>query len=126
MFTIKKIADERLSQRICDNLGVEDKGAFAYGAFQDDKVLATAAFVTEPGGCVALRRVDTGRRQDIGLIDGMARAAFSAQLRAGAKTARLGDELDLSLRQALSKLGYAPEGPFALEAFFAQKNCGRK
>lgn len=126
MFMIKRIADERLAQRICSNLGVEEKGAFAYGAFQDEQVLATAAFVTEPGGCVVLCGVDTGRRKDIGLVDGMARAAFSTQQRAGAKTARLGDKLDPALCQALSKLGYTTDAAFPLERFFAAKKCGHK
>lgn len=124
MFQIKKIMDERLAQRVCASFGVEEPGAFAYGAFRGGDVLATAAFVTEQGGCVVMRGVDTGRRVDVGLVDGIARAVFSAQLRAGAKTARLSVELPVSLRQSLSKLGYHMEEPFSLETFFSRKNCG--
>ena len=125
MFQIKRIADERLAQRVCASFGVEQAGAFAYAAYRDSEVLATAAFLTETGGCVTLLGVDTGRRTDVDLVDGLARAAFSAQRKAGAVSARLSDRLPVSLRQALSKRGYAVAGAFALADFFARKNsCG--
>ena len=122
MLTIKRIADARLSARVCGSLGAPEQGAFAYGAFQGGDVLATAAF-SMAGGCVALCGADTGRRMDAGLVDGMARAAFAAASRAGAKTARLGAGLAPELRLALSKLGYEADAPFSLDAFFARKNC---
>ncbi|MFR4990211.1 hypothetical protein [Anaerotruncus colihominis] len=122
MLTIKRIADARLSARVCGSLGAPEQGAFAYGAFQGGDVLATAAF-SMAGGCVALCGADTGRRMDAGLVDGMARAAFAAASRAGAKTARLGAGLAPELRLALTKLGYEADAPFSLDAFFARKNC---
>ncbi|MCR2025438.1 hypothetical protein [Anaerotruncus colihominis] len=122
MLTIKRIADARLAARVCDSLGAAGQGAFAYGAFQNGDVLATAAFSTA-GGCVTLCGADTGRRMDAGLVDGMARAAFAAALRTGAKTARLGADLAPKLRLALTKLGYEADAPFSLDAFFARKNC---
>lgn len=123
MFMIQRIADPRLATRVCGSFGVTDLGAFAYGAFKGEDVLATAAFVTEPGGCVVFRAVDLGRRMDVELADGLARAAFSAQLRAGAKKARLDKGLSLQLRQALSKKGYDPEKEFDLAGFFRKKHC---
>lgn len=123
MFLIRRIADPRLSGRICQSFGVDAPGAFAYGAFQNDNVLATAVFLTGVGGNVTLCGVDTGRRTDIGLIDGMARAAFSAQRKCGARTGQLGDELTDEVRLALTKLGYAEREPFDLAAFFAKKAC---
>ena len=124
MFQIKRITDPRLSGRVCQSFGVFERGAFAYGAFQNDNVLATAVFLTS-GGCVTLLAADAGRKPDIGLIDGMARAAFSAQLKAGAKTARLGEGVPADVRLALSKLHYAPEEAFDLEEFFSKKCCGK-
>ncbi|MEM1484972.1 hypothetical protein V6615_08835 [Oscillospiraceae bacterium PP1C4] len=123
MFTIRRITDPRLAERICGSFGVNEKGAFAYAAFQNDDVLATAAFLTVQGGCVTLCGADTGRRVDIPLIDGLARAAFSAQLKAGAKTACLGDGISDEIKLALSKLNYAASGEFDLESFFAKHNC---
>ena len=122
MLTIKRIADARLSARVCGSLGAPEQGAFAYGAFQGGDVLATAAF-SMAGGCVALCGADTGRRMDAGLVAGLARAAFAAASRAGAKTARLGAGLAPELRLALTKLGYEADAPFSLDAFFARKNC---
>ena len=84
----------------------------------------TAVFFTAPGGCVTLAGADTGRRLDVGLVDGMARAAFTAQMRAGALSAKLGEGLSEELRRALTKLGYEAREPFPLEAFFAKKSCG--
>lgn len=125
MFAIKRITDPRLAERICGSFGVHEKGAFAYAAFQNEDVLATAAFITAQGGCVTLCGVDTGRREDIGLIDGIARAAFSAQRKAGAKTACLGDGIPERTKLALTKLGYQADGAFDLEQFFAKKSCAR-
>ena len=105
MLTIKRIADARLSARVCGSLGAPEQGAFAYGAFQGGDVLATAAFSMG------------------GLVEGMARAAFAAASGAGAKTARLGAGLAPELRLALTKLGYEADAPFSLDAFFARKNC---
>ena len=123
VFLIKRIADPRLSERICQSFGIDAPGAFAYGAFQNDNVLATAVFLTGQGGNVVLCGADTGRRMDIGLIDGMARAAFSAQLKCGARTGQLGDKLPDEARLALTKLGYGEREPFDLAAFFAKKAC---
>ena len=64
-----------------------------------------------------------GRRTDLPLIDGMARAAFAAQLRNGVAAARLGGRLPAELRHSLNKLGYAAEGSFSLQEFFEKKNC---
>ena len=89
-----------------------------------DEVLGSAVFFTAPGGCVTLAGADTGRRLDVGLVDGMARAAFTAQMRAGALSAKLGEGLSEELRRALTKLGYEAREPFPLEAFFAKKSCG--
>lgn len=125
MFLIKRIADPRLAGRVCGSFGITDPGAFAYGAFQDDTVLATAAFLTAPGGCVTFCDVDAGRRRDIGLIDGLARAAFAAQRKAGAKTAKLGPAIPKDIRVALTKLGYDAENEFDLAVFFSQKRCGK-
>lgn len=125
MFVIRRVSDPRLAGRICGSFGVDEKGAFAYGAFQNDEVLATAVFFTSGGGCVTLCGADTGRRLDVSLADGLARAAFGAQLRAGAKTARLGEGISEELRLALTKLGYASRGEFNLEKFFLKKNCMR-
>lgn len=124
MFLIKRVIDPRLASRICDSFGAPKKGAFAYAATKGEEVLGTAAFFTAPGGCVTLVGADTGRRLDVGLVDGMARAAFSAQMKAGAQTAQLGAELSGELRLALTKLGYGAQEPFPLEAFFAKKQCG--
>lgn len=123
MFLIKRIADQRLAARVCGSFGVSGKGLLAYAAYKDDEVLATAAFVTSPEGCCTLCGVDTGRRTDIPLIDGMARAAFNAQMKAGAKTARLGDGISRDIKFALSKLGYSQDDEFDLARFFAKKHC---
>lgn len=123
MFAIKRVTDPRLAGRICGSFSVSDPGAFAYAAFQGEEVLATAVFLTETGGCVTFCGADTGRRLDIGLIDGMARAAFAAQLKAGAKTAKLGAGIPAEVRRALTKLHYSEDGAFDLAAFFDKKNC---
>ena len=123
MLSIRRIADPRLAQRVCSSFGVDEKGAFAYAAYQREEVLATAAFLTEPGGCVVFCGADTGRRTDVDLVDGLVRAAFSAQRRAGAKTARIGEQVGRELRLALTKLNYPAEGAFDLDAFFANKRC---
>lgn len=125
MFIIKRITDPRVADRVCASFGADGKGAFAYAAYQNDEVLATAAFLTAVGGCVTLCGADTGRRRDISLIDGLARAAFFAQRKAGAKTARVGEKLEPEVRLALSKLGYDAAEPFDLNAFFARKNCSK-
>lgn len=125
MFQIKRIADPRLAERVCASFNVFQQGAFAYGAFQDGEILATAAFTRSPEGCVTLHGVDTGRKTDLGLIDGMARAAFLAQLRQGATQGRLDTALPHELRLALTKRNYALEDPFDLGAFFAKKCCGK-
>ena len=125
MFQIKRIADPRLAERVCASFNVFQQGAFAYGAFQDDQILATAAFTRSPEGCVTLCGADTGRKTDLGLIDGMARAAFIAQLRQGATQGRLGVALPRELRLALTKYNYALEGPFDLAEFFSKKCCGK-
>ena len=125
MFQIKRIADPRLAERVCASFNVFQQGAFAYGAFQDGEILATAAFTRSPEGCVTLHGVDTGRKTDLGLIDGMARAAFLAQLRQGATQGRLDTALPHELRLARTKRNCALEGPFDLGAFFAKKCCGR-
>lgn len=125
MFQIKRIADPRLAERVCASFNVFQQGAFAYGAFQDGEILATAAFTRSPEGCVTLHGVDTGRKTDLGLVDGMARAAFLAQLRQGATQGRLDTALPHELRLALTKRNYALEGPFDLGAFFAKKCCGK-
>lgn len=122
MLTIKRITDARLAARVCDSFGMPEQGASAYGAFQGGEVLATAAFSTLDG-CVTLCGADTGRRMDVGLVDGMARAAFAAASRTGVKTARLGAGLAADLRLALTKLGYEADEPFSLDAFFARKSC---
>ena len=123
MLTIKRIADQRLNGRICSSFNVDNPEAFAYGAFDRDQVLGTAVFQTQ-GETVVLCGADTGRRLDVGLIDGMARAAFFAQMRAGAKNGQVGDVSD-EVRLALTKLGYDAVAPFPLASFFAKKNCGR-
>ena len=87
MFLIKRVTDPRLAARICDSFGAPENGSFAYAATKGDEVLGTAVFFTAPGGCVTLAGADTGRRLDVGLVDGMARAAFTAQMRAGALSA---------------------------------------
>ena len=125
MFQIKRISDPRLSERVCASFNGFEEGAFAYGAFQNDQILATAAFTRSPDGCVTLHGVDTGRKTDLGLIDGMARAAFVTQLRQGATKGCLDSSLPQELRLALSKRNYAMEGPFDLEEFFSKKCCGR-
>ncbi|MCI8649883.1 MAG: hypothetical protein HFG20_07185 [Anaerotruncus sp.] len=122
MFTIKRIEDPRLSARVCGSYGLDEPGMFAYAACENGQVLATAAFVLRDG-CATLCGVDTGKRTDLALIDGMARAAFSAQLRAGVQQARLDDSLPEQLRLALTKRGYTAQGAFSLEAFFAHRNC---
>lgn len=124
MLTIKRITDARLAARVCDSFGMPEQGACAYGAFQGGEVLATAAFSTLDG-CVTLCGADTGRRMDVGLVDGMARAAFAAASRTGVKTARLGAGLAADLRLALTKLGYEAGEPFSLDAFFARKSCAQ-
>ena len=106
MFLIKRVTDPRLAARICDSFGAPENGSFAYAATKGDEVLGTAVFFTAPGGCVTLAGADTGRRLDVGLVDGMARAAFTAQMRAGALSAKLGEGLSEELRLALTKLGY--------------------
>lgn len=120
MFTIKRITDPRAARRVAASFDAPDN-AIAYGAFKDGTVLGTAVFVTDTGGCVTFLQVDTGRRLDVELADGMARAAFSAQMRAGAKAARLGEAISPELRLALSKRGYRLEGAFPLESLFARK-----
>lgn len=125
MFQIRRLSDPRLSARVCGSFGLDGKTVFAYAAFQKEEVLATAVFSLE-GGCVVLEGADTGRRTDLALIDGMARAAFAAQLRNGAESARLGDRLPAELCHSLNKLGYALDGPFSLQAFFEKKNCGHR
>ena len=112
MFQIRRLSDPRLSARVCGSFGLDGKNVFAYAAFQKDEVLATAVFTLEEG-CVVLEGADTGRRTDLPLIDGMARAAFAAQLRNGVAAARLGGRLPAELRHSLNKLGYAAE----------EKNC---
>ena len=124
MFLIKRVTDPRLAARICDSFGTPENGSFAYAATQGDAVLGTAVVCPAPGGCVSLAGADTGRRLDVGLVDGMARAAFTAQMRAGALSAKLGEGLSEELRRALTKLGYEAREPFPLEAFFAKKSCG--
>ena len=124
MFLIKRVTDPRLAARICDSFGTPENGSFAYAATKGDEVLGTAVFFTAPGGCVTLAGADTGRRLDVGLVDGMARAAFTAQMRAGALSAKLGEGLSEELRRALTTLGYEAREPFPLEAFFAKKSCG--
>lgn len=104
MFLIKRVTDPRLAARICDSFGAPENGSFAYAATKGDEVLGTAVFFTAPGGCVTLAGADTGRRLDVGLVDGMARAAFTAQMRAGALSAKLGEGLSEELRLALTKL----------------------
>lgn len=122
MFQIRRLSDPRLSARVCGSFGLDGKNVFAYAAFQKDEVLATAVFTLEEG-CVVLEGADTGRRTDLPLIDGMARAAFAAQLRNGVAAARLGGRLPAELRHSLNKLGYAAEDPFSLQEFFEKKNC---
>ena len=122
MFQIRRLSDPRLSARVCGSFGLDGKNVFAYAAFQKDEVLATAVFTLEEG-CVVLEGADTGRRTDLPLIDGMARAAFAAQLRNGVAAARLGGRLPAELRHSLNKLGYAAEGSFSLQEFFEKKNC---
>lgn len=123
MFLIKRIADERIAQRVCGSFGVTEKGLFAYAAYKNDEVLATSAFFTDEKGCCTMCGVDTGRRPDVPLIDGIARAAFFAQMNAGAKTGCFGKGINQQLRFALSKLGYPTEKPFELASFFAKKKC---
>ena len=111
MFQIRRLSDPRLSARVCGSFGLDGKNVFA-----------TAVFTLEEG-CVVLEGADTGRRTDLPLIDGMARAAFAAQLRNGVAAARLGGRLPAELRHSLNKLGYAAEGSFSLQEFFEKKNC---
>ena len=123
MFLITRITDPRLAERVCGSFSVFEKGAFAYAAYKGEDVLATAAFFTAPGGCCTLCGVDTGRRIDIPMIDGIARAAFNTQLKAGAKTARLGQGIPQEIQFALTKLGYRIGEEFSLAEFFARKHC---
>lgn len=125
MFLIKRVGDQRLAQRICESFGAELEGALVYGAFRDEEVLATAVLRMD-GDCMALEQVDTGRRLDVDLVDGIARAAFFTGTRKGIKMARLGKGLPKELRLALTKLGYEMDEPFTLDGFFAKKNCGKK
>ena len=112
MFQIRRLSDPRLSARVCGSFGLDGKNAFAYAAFQKEEVLATAVFTLE-GGCVVLEGADTGRRTDLALIDGMARAAFAAQLRNGAESARLGDRLPVREEEKFLlqwlEWGFSPE-----------------
>lgn len=123
MFLIKRVGDRRLAQRICGSFGLTED-ALVYGAFKDAEVLATAVFLEE-GDCLVLQDADTGRRMDADLVDGMARAAWNAGRRTGVKRGRLGDKLPQELRLALTKRGYAMEGPFDLQEFFEKKHCGK-
>lgn len=125
MFLIKRIADKRIAERVCGSFGVTGKGIFAYAAYKNDEVLATAAFVMDDAGCCTLCGVDTGRRADIPLIDGIARAAFNAQMNAGAKTGCLGEKIPQQVKFALSKLGYLTDKTFDLVEFFSKKQCCR-
>lgn len=125
MFLIKRVGDQRLARRICESFGAQSEGAVVYGAFRDDEVLATAILRVD-GDCMTLEQADTGRRLDVDLVDGIARAAFFAGTRKGVKRARLGESLSGDLRLALTKLGYEMHGPFGLDEFFAKKNCGKK
>lgn len=125
MLTIKKITDQRLGSRVCASLDADVPGAYAYAAYQDENVLASAAFLTEAGGCVTFLAVDAGRREDIAIIDGLARAAFFSQMKSGAKTAKLGDKLPEHIRLALTKLSYTDGEAFSLAEFFAKKNCAK-
>ncbi len=125
MFVIKRISDPRLNSRVCGSYGLDEEYAFAYGAYKDQEILATAAFVLTEDK-VALAGVDTGRRMDLDLVDGLARAAFSAQLRQGTQNGELDPRLPKELRQSLTKLGYQAQGPFSLKDFFAHRNCGRR
>lgn len=120
MFEIKRISDKHTAARICGSFGVLDESAFAYAAFSKGDVLATAAF-TQQDGCVTFCGADTGRRLDIGLIDGMIRAAFSAQMRAGAAHGAICSGISKEVTLAFSKLGYPQETPFSLEQFFSKK-----
>lgn len=84
MFLIKRVTDPRLAARICDSFGAPENGSFAYAATKGDEVLGTAVFFTAPGGCVTLAGADTGRRLDVGLVDGMgARRLYGADARGG-------------------------------------------
>lgn len=123
MFLIKRVGDRRLAQRICGSFGVPED-ALVYGAFKDGEVLATAVFLEEDD-CLVLQDVDTGRRMDVDLVDGLARAAWNAGRRTGIKRARLGDKLPQELRLALTKRGYALDGSFDLGEFFQKKHCGK-
>ncbi|MBC8585731.1 hypothetical protein [Youxingia wuxianensis] len=122
MFMIKKVADDRLAQRICGSFYLSGENTFAYGAFSGEDVLATAAF-SQKDKCVVLEGADTGRRLDIGLVDGMARAAFNAQKNQGAVYGKLGENLGREIAMALSKLGYEIGKEFELGAFFSKRNC---
>lgn len=126
MFTIKKIEDPRLGARVCGSFGLDGPDAFACAAYENGEVLATAAFLRR-GDCVVFCGADTGRRTDVPMIDGMVRAAFAAQVRAGAKNGELGKGVPADLRLALTKFGYPGEaGPFDLGTFFSRRNCARK
>lgn len=126
MFMIKRITDERLVGRILGSYGIDESAkGFAYGAFKDDDVLATAAFFVR-GDCLVFHGIDTGRRMDVDLADGMARAAFHAAQRTGIKQGALGEMLSQDLKVALSKRNYALNAPFSLSTFFAKRNCAPK
>lgn len=124
MFMIKRITDKRMAGRICGSYGIEEPGAIVYGAFKDDDVLATAIFLTE-GDTLVLEDIDMGRRLDVDLADGIARAAFSAAQRQDVKRARLGEKLPQELRLGLTKRGYDMKEAFSLKAFFSKKRCGK-
>ncbi len=126
MFVIRKITDPRLSRRICENYGQDGEACFAYGAFQKDAVLATAVFCCSADGHVRLLGVDTGRKADTGLVDGLCRAAFSQLYRQGAaQYGELDKALPQELRRSMTKFGYPEVGRFELGAFFAKKHCGQ-
>lgn len=124
MFLIKQISDKRLAERISGSFGVDASEAIVYGAFKNDDVLATAVFLKEED-CMVFHDVDTGRRMDADLADGLARAAFNVGMRTWAKRGKLGENLPKELCLALTKRGYAADTSFALEGFFAKKKCGR-
>lgn len=125
MFVIKQVGDKRLAGRISGSFDIDSPDAVVYGAFKNEDVLATAVFLKE-GDQMVMEAVDTGKRLDVDLADGLARAAFHAARRTGTKRGRLGERLSKELKLALTKLGYSIDGDFALEAFFAVKNCGKK